>query len=232
MAILGILVVEKNQPGKGENGVLYAFWKRLADISGALILLLVLLPLFLLIMLAIAADSSGNVIFIQYRAGIYGKPFKILKFRTMKIGTPANVATRELRNPAHYITPVGRFLRRTSLDELPQLWNILKGDMSFVGPRPVVLTETDLLELRRRHGADSVRPGITGLAQVRGRDHVDDRRKARYDAFYVQHKSARLDIWILIQTVRCVLSGEGIQEGTGATVPDKELKRHKSRPRI
>ena len=211
---------------------MYAFWKRLADFLGALILLILLLPVLLLIMLAITADSAGKVIFIQYRAGIYGHPFKMLKFRTMKIGTPANVATRALQNPEYYITPVGRFLRRTSLDELPQLWNILKGDMSFIGPRPVVLTETDLLDLRRRHGADSVRPGITGLAQIRGRDFVDDRRKARYDSFYVQHRSLRLDLWIAVETIRCVLSGEGIHEGSPATVTNKTLKRHKSRPRI
>ena len=211
---------------------MYAFWKRFTDFTGALILLVLLLPVFLLIMLAITADSAGTVIFIQYRAGIYGKPFRMLKFRTMKITAPADVATRELHNPDRYITPVGRFLRRTSLDELPQLWNILKGDMSFVGPRPVVLTETRLLELRRQQGADMVRPGITGLAQVRGRDHVDDRHKAKYDAFYAKHKGVKFDLWILLQTVRCVVSGEGIQEGIPLSVPDKTLKRRKSRPRI
>ena len=211
---------------------MYTFWKRLADFFGALILLILLLPVLLLIMLAITADSAGNVIFIQYRAGIYSRPFKMFKFRTMKIGTPANVATRELQNSEYYITPVGRFLRRTSLDELPQLFNILKGDMSFVGPRPVVLTETNLLELRKRQGADYVRPGITGLAQIRGRDHVDDQRKARYDAFYVQHRSIRLDFWIMLQTIRCVLSGEGIQEGSPTTASDRALQQHKSQRRI
>ena len=211
---------------------MYAFWKRFADFTGALILLILLLPVFLLIMLAITADSAGNVIFIQYRAGLYGKPFRMLKFRTMKSTAPADVDTIELRNPERYITQVGRFLRHTSLDELPQLWNILKGDMSFVGPRPVVLTETRLLELRRQRGADTVRPGITGLAQVRGRDHVDDRHKSRYDAFSVNHKGAKFDLWILMQTVRCVVSGEGIQEGSPAAVSDKALKRRKSRPRI
>ena len=108
---------------------------------------------------------------------------------------------------------MGRFLRRTSLDELPQLWNILKGDMSFIGPRPVVLTETELLARRRRLGADLVRPGITGLAQVRGRDTVSIQHKARYDAYYARRMSLGLDGRIVLETLRCVVTGEGIREG-------------------
>ena len=146
--------------------------KRLLDILISLALFLLLLPLFLLIMLAIAVDSPGDIIFMQKRAGLYSRPFTMLKFRSMRAAAPPDVATNDLADAGRYITPVGRFLRRTSLDELPQLWNILKGDMSFIGPRPVVLTETELLARRRRLGADLVRPGITGLAQVRGRDTV------------------------------------------------------------
>ncbi len=205
---------------------MYRVGKRFLDIVVSFLLLVLLFPLFLLIMLAIAADSEGNAIFIQKRAGLYNKPFSMLKFRTMFPDTPADVATHALRDADSRITPVGRFLRRSSLDELPQLWNILKGDMSFIGPRPVVLTETELLKRRRELGADRVRPGITGLAQVKGRDDVPIRHKARYDAFYASHGSARLDGWILLRTVRFVITGDGIREG--APAPHAE-RRHKSR---
>ena len=156
-------------------------------------------------MLAIAVDSPGDIIFMQKRAGLYSRPFTMLKSRSMRAAAPPDVATN--------ITPVGRFLRRTSLDELPQLWNILKGDMSFIGPRPVVLTETELLARRRRLGADLVRPGITGLAQVRGRDTVSIQHKARYDAYYARRMSLGLDGRIVLETLRCVVTGEGIREG-------------------
>lgn len=143
----------------------------------------------------------------------------MLKFRTMYVHAPSNVATNALAGSDKYITPVGRFLRRTSLDEIPQLWNILKGDMSFVGPRPVVLTEKDLLQLRREYGADRVRPGITGLAQIRGRDTLPIRQKAKYDAYYAKHASVWLDIRILKETMRCVLTGDGIREGGQLAMP-------------
>ena len=178
-------------------------------------------------MIAIALDSPGSVIFIQKRAGKYSRPFSIFKFRTMSIAAPPDVATKELAGAHTYITRVGGFLRKTSLDELPQLWNILKGDMSFVGPRPVVLTETELLLLRRRLGADRIRPGITGLAQVRGRDTVTIRHKARYDAYYARHASFRLDMRVIADTVLCVLTADGIQEGDEAIVPSKRRKRQR-----
>lgn len=146
--------------------------KRAADLAGALLLMGILSPLFLLIMLAIAVDSEGGVLFAQSRMGKDGRPFIIFKFRTMYPQAPADTPTGALDDPSRHITPVGRFLRRTSLDELPQLFNILKGDMSFIGPRPVVLAERALIGLRRAKGADRVRPGITGLAQVQGRDEV------------------------------------------------------------
>ena len=187
--------------------------KRGLDILGALALMMVLSPLFLLIMLAIAVDSEGNVLFPQSRMGRNGRPFIIFKFRTMYLQTPTETPTGALSDPERFITPVGRFLRRTSLDELPQLFNILKGDMSFIGPRPVVLAERQLLSLRRDKGADSVRPGITGLAQVRGRDEVSIRAKAGYDAFYARRMSPALDAWIFWRTFRCVFTGEGIREG-------------------
>ena len=187
--------------------------KRLLDILISLALFLLLLPLFLLIMLAIAVDSPGDIIFMQKRAGLYSRPFTMLKFRSMRAAAPPDVATNDLADAGRYITPVGRFLRRTSLDELPQLWNILTGDMSFIGPRPVVLTETELLARRRRLGADLVRPGLTGLAQVRGRDTVSIQHKARYDAYYARRMSLGLDGRIVLETLRCVVTGEGIREG-------------------
>ena len=175
--------------------------------------LLVLSPLLLLLCLAIKLDSPGPVFFKQKRVGIHKSYFNILKFRTMRIDTPHDMPTHLLHDPEQYITRVGRFLRKTSLDELPQLWNILKGDMSFIGPRPVVLTETELLARRRRLGADLVRPGITGLAQVRGRDTVSIQHKARYDAYYARRMSLGLDGRIVLETLRCVVT-----DGAGDSV--------------
>ena len=194
------------------------FWKRFFDIFASALLLVVLSPLFLVIMLAISADSAGGVIFKQKRAGLYSRPFTLYKFRTMYRSAPRDVATAELMEADRYITPVGRFLRQTSLDELPQLWNVLKGDMSFVGPRPVVLTEQTLLDLRAQWEADRVRPGITGLAQLKGRDELPIYRKALYDRYYARHLSFRLDWRILRYTVRYVLKREGIREGSSRAV--------------
>ncbi len=194
------------------------FWKRFFDIFASALLLVVLSPLFLVIMLAISADSAGGVIFKQKRAGLYSRPFTLYKFRTMYRSAPRDVATAELMEADRYITPVGRFLRQTSLDELPQLWNVLKGDLSFVGPRPVVLTEQTLLDLRAQWEADRVRPGITGLAQIKGRDELPIYRKALYDRYYARHLSFRLDWRILRYTVRYVLKREGIREGSSRAV--------------
>ena len=193
-------------------------WKRFFDIFASALLLVVLSPLFLVIMLAISADSAGGVIFKQKRAGLYSRPFTLYKFRTMYRSAPRDVATAELMEADRYITPVGGFLRQTSLDELPQLWNVLKGDMSFVGPRPVVLTEQTLLDLRAQWEADRVRPGITGLAQIKGRDELPIYRKALYDRYYARHLSFRLDWRILRYTVRYVLKREGIREGSSRAV--------------
>ena len=212
------------------------FWKRFFDIFASALLLVVLSPLFLVIMLAISADSAGGVIFKQKRAGLYSRPFTLYKFRTMYRSAPRDVATAELMEADRYITPVGRFLRQTSrdhddrktkfgalirkcsIDELPQLFNVLKGDMSFVGPRPVVLTEQTLLDLRAQWEADRVRPGITGLAQIKGRDELPIYRKALYDRYYARHLSFRLDWRILRYTVRYVLKREGIREGSSRAV--------------
>lgn len=210
----------------------YKTVKRGADLIGALLLMGLLSPLFLLIMLVIAVDSEGGVLFAQSRMGKDGRPFIIFKFRTMYPQAPADTPTAALDDPHRHITPVGRFLRRTSLDELPQLFNILKGDMSFIGPRPVVLAEQTLISLRRKKGADRVRPGITGLAQVRGRDEVPARRKAGYDAYYARHMGPGLDTWIFLRTFRCVFTGEGMREGAAPRPARKweEPVRRRTRP--
>lgn len=204
------------------------FCKRFFDIFASALLLLVLSPLFLLIMLAISADSAGGVIFKQKRAGLYTKPFILYKFRTMHRQAPQNVATAELVGADRYITPVGRFLRQTSLDELPQLWNVLKGDMSFVGPRPVVLTETDLITLRGRNGANLVRPGITGLAQISGRDNVTIAQKAWLDGEYAAKCSVGMDLKILFKSVGYVLGSKGICEGANPRISSCKEKTERS----
>ena len=154
------------------------------------------------------------------------KPFKIFKFRTMLASAPADVATRKLESDK-YISKIGSFLRRYSIDELPQLLNILIGHMSLVGPRPVVLTEADLLELRTRNGACSVRPGLTGLAQTSGRDKLGIYEKAKMDAFYANNLSLSLDLRILIASVGYVLNSRDIQEGS-SSLSVKKYKKERS----
>ncbi len=193
---------------------MYTGLKRLLDIALSLLLLIALSPILVIIALVIRMDSDGPAIFRQLRSGQGGRLFVIYKFRTMMIEAPANTATAQLQHPQRYITPVGRFLRQTSLDELPQLWNVLKGDMSFVGPRPVIPAEAYLIGLRRRLGADTVRPGITGLAQIRGRDNLPPQIKAQYDAEYALNCTFLLDCYIFFSTLRYVLRREGIHEGS------------------
>ncbi len=192
---------------------MYAAVKRIIDIGLSLLLLIVLCPVFFIIAMVIHADSDGPIIFRQIRAGRCGRPFVIYKFRTMYTEAPRNIATAQLMASTRYITGVGRFLRQTSLDELPQLLNVLKGDMSFVGPRPVIPNERYLLALRHRYGADTVRPGITGLAQIRGRDELKPKLKALYDAEYAANLTFLLDVYIFCSTLRCVVLREGIREG-------------------
>lgn len=190
--------------GKG-----YLFIKRMADIViSALTLLILAIPL-LIIALLVRLDSEGPVLFKQERMGRFGETFTILKFRTMKIDAPPEMASCEFTDADQYITKIGAFLRRTSIDELPQLFNIIKGDMSLVGYRPVCLSEQSLNEMRRELGVFALRPGITGLAQVSGRDNVHGEKKAQLDAQYVSRCSAKLDIWCVLKTINTVISGEG-----------------------
>lgn len=173
--------------------------------------------LYLVLILAIKLDSPGPVLFKQTRIGIHKKHFEIYKFRTMRIDTPHDMPTHMLRNPEQYITRVGRFLRKTSLDEIPQLFNILVGDMAIVGPRPALWNQFDLIEERDKYGANDVRPGLTGWAQINGRDELEIEEKARLDGYYVENLSFGLDVKCFLGTVKSVLNREGVVEGgTGA----------------
>jgi len=198
---------------RGGDHAPYRYGKRLLDLLlSGLLLCFLWLPM-LIIGALIRLDSRGGAIFRQLRVGREGKVFVCYKFRTMYTDAPADLATSEFEDAHRYITPVGRILRRTSLDELPQLWNVWKGDMSLVGPRPLIPRETDIHEWRRRCGVYAVRPGMTGLAQVRGRDRLPDPEKARWDARYVRSMSLWGDLSILWQTALRVCSGEGIRMG-------------------
>ena len=187
--------------------------KRILDVTGAFVLLIALLPFWALISLVIKLDSKGPVLFKQKRLGLNEVPFQIYKFRTMRTDAPSEMATNQLYQSGRYITRVGVYLRTLSLDELPQLYNILKGDMSFVGFRPCLWNEFELDEERRKTGAYAVRPGITGLAQIRGRDELDPREKALYDGVYAKNVGFDYDLRILTKTLFAVFNKEGYHEG-------------------
>ena len=189
---------------------LYSISKRTMDIVSSLVGLILLSPLFLLVAILIKLDSKGPIIFKQIRIGKNSKPFYISKFRSMKIDAP-NLSTEEFINASDFTTKVGKFIRKTSIDELPQLVNILKGDMSIVGPRPVIEREVRLLEIRKECNVDSILPGITGLAQINGRDNIDDYEKVKYDFEYLSKRNLVLDIKIIINTVLKVAKSEGIK---------------------
>lgn len=193
---------------------MYSIIKRLGDIFLSLIGVIILCPLFIIIAIAIKLDSEGTVIFKQKRFGRYKKSFYVLKFRTMKVESPKYVATRDLHNSEQWITKVGSFLRKTSLDELPQLCNILVGNMSIVGPRPVAISELDVIEAREQYGANDILPGLTGWAQINGRDNLSTDVKARLDGYYVQHRSLTMDIKCIVRTIPYVLKRKGIVEGS------------------
>ena len=192
----------------------FLFFKRLFDIAAASVLLVLLFPLLLVVTLVATYDTQGSPFFIQTRMGRGGKTFRMIKFRTMSKSAPENVATYALKNANSFISPIGHVLRKFSLDELPQLWNVLKGEMSFIGPRPVVLSEEELLAMRSLHGADEVRPGITGFAQVRGRDNLPITQKAFLDGYYARHATLLMDIKIVWRTIRYVLRAEGVVDSS------------------
>lgn len=187
-------------------------FKRLFDIIASFSALVILSPLFAVICVINLFTPDTSVFFSHERRGRGGKPFRIYKFQTMKNNTP-NCATGELENPEQYITKVGRILRKTSLDELPQLWNILKGDMSFVGPRPLISSEIRAHRVRLEYGVYAYRPGLTGLAQIMGRDSISLMKKMKYDKEYCDNWSLKLDLQILWQSVSVVFKQEGFHEG-------------------
>lgn len=196
--------------------------KRILGIIVSLAGIICLSWLFLLIAIVVKLDSRGPVFFRQKRIGIHKSEFYILKFRTMRIDTPDNVPTHLLSNPDCFITPIGKFLRKTSLDELPQLFNILKGEMAVIGPRPALWNQYDLLEERDKYGANDVCPGLTGWAQIHGRDELEIENKAALDGFYTKNLSFKLDVQCFFKTIKSVLVREGVVEGgTGMLKAEK-----------
>ena len=189
------------------------FFKRVLDILLSFMAISVLLVPMLVIALVIKLDSKGPVIFKQKRVGKGKKTFYILKFRTMRIDTPHDAPTHQLSDPQKWITKVGRFLRKTSLDELPQIFNIFTGQMSIIGPRPALWNQFDLIEERDKYGANDVRPGLTGWAQINGRDELEIPVKAKLDGEYIQKLSFFFDIKCLFGTVFSVLRKDGVVEG-------------------
>ncbi|MCQ2519099.1 MAG: sugar transferase [Lachnospiraceae bacterium] len=202
---------------------MYVRIKDILDRMLALIGLIVLSPIFLILVLAVKIDSRGPVFFSQKRIGINKSYFKLLKFRSMRIDTPKDTPTHLLANPEQYITKVGRFLRKSSLDELPQIINILKGDMAIVGPRPALWNQDDLIAERDKYGANNIKPGLTGWAQINGRDELEIPVKAAFDGEYVKKMGPLMDIRCIFGTFISVFRGDGVVEGgTGALKESKE----------
>lgn len=189
------------------------FFKRLLDIILSGVGIMVLLLPMLILALAIKIDSKGPVLFKQKRVGKNKKHFMILKFRTMRTDTPHDAPTHELSDPKKWITKVGGFLRKTSLDELPQLFNIFAGHMSVIGPRPALWNQFDLIEERDKYGANDVRPGLTGWAQINGRDELEIDVKAKLDGEYIEKMSFGFDVKCFFGTIKSVLKSDGVVEG-------------------
>lgn len=201
------------------------FGKRLLDIVLSGCILICLSPVYLLIALAVVLDDPGPVFFRQKRVGIHKSHFYILKFRTMKVSTPKDTPTHLLDNPQQYITRVGRVLRKTSMDELPQIFQILTGKMSFVGPRPALWNQFDLIEERDKYGANDCVPGLTGWAQINGRDELPIDVKARFDGEYARKQSFLFDCRCFFGTFLAVLRHDGVVEGgTGQLEKEKSGK--------
>lgn len=187
--------------------------KRVIDILLSFIGLLVLSPIYLILIIAIKLDSKGPVLFKQKRVGKGKTYFNMLKFRTMRIDTPKDMPTHMLENPEMYITRVGKLLRKTSLDELPQIWNIFVGQMSIIGPRPALWNQEDLIAERDKYGANDIKPGLTGWAQINGRDELPIDIKAKLDGEYVKNLSLIMDVKCFFLTIISVLKSDGIVEG-------------------
>ena len=200
----------------------YMIIKRIFDFGMSLGACIVLSPVLLILCVVIKADSRGPILFKQKRVGIHKTYFTIYKFRTMWIDTPKDIPTHMLGNPDQYITKAGHFLRKFALDELPQFFNILKGDMSFVGPRPALWNQDDLVAERERYGANDVLPGLTGWAQINGRDELEIPLKAKLDGEYIEKMSFMFDVKCFLGTISAVLHAKGFMEGgTGKMKKDK-----------
>ena len=195
--------------------------KRVIGLLMAAIIIVCISPILLLIAVAIKCESRGPVLFKQKRVGLHKNLFEIYKFRSMRTDTPKDMATHLLQNPESYITKVGKFLRRTSLDELPQLFNIIKGDMAWVGPRPALWNQYDLIEERDKYGANDVMPGLTGWAQINGRDELEIPVKARLDGEYVKKCSFLFDMRCFFGTFLSVLRQDGVVEGGTGSIRKK-----------
>lgn len=207
--------LSKNQELLGEIKMnrKYLYVKRAADIILSLTGLIILAPILFFISVAVKLESKGPILFRQKRVGMHKTYFEILKFRTMCTEAPRDCPTHMLHNPETYITKVGAFLRKYSLDELPQLWNILIGDMSIIGPRPALWNQENLILERERYKANDIRPGLTGWAQIHGRDELDIYEKAELDGIYIKKMGLKIDVSCFIKTVFYVLGKKGIREG-------------------
>jgi O-antigen biosynthesis protein WbqP len=204
--------------------LVYLKIKRIIDIALSFLALIILSPVFLVLIIAIKVDSKGPVLFKQKRVGIYKSHFNIIKFRTMRIDTPKDTPTHLLENPDQWITKVGKFLRKTSLDELPQIWNIFVGQMSIIGPRPALWNQYNLIEERDKYSANDIRPGLSGWAQINGRDELPIDIKASLDGEYVEKISFKMDVKCFFGTIMSVLKHDGVVEGgTGEMHRKKEI---------
>lgn len=198
---------------RGSVGHMYQVSKRIIDVVLSGIALIVLSPVFLILSLLIKFESEGPILFKQKRVGLNKTHFNIFKFRTMRIDTPKDSPTHLLENPDQYITKIGKFLRKSSLDELPQILNIFCGEMSIIGPRPALWNQYDLMEERDKYGANDVRPGLTGWAQINGRDELPIDVKAKLDGEYVEKMSLWMDTRCFFLTIFSVLKSDGVVEG-------------------
>src|SRR5690554_5262164 len=204
--------------------MIFKLFKRIMDTLLSFIGLIVLSPLFILIIILIKIDSKGPILFKQKRVGKNKKHFYIYKFRTMRIDTPKDMPTHMLENPEQWITKMGKFLRKTSLDEIPQIINILKGNMSIIGPRPALWNQFDLIEARDQYGANDLYPGLTGYAQIHGRDAITIKEKAQQDGYYVKNMCLMLDIKIFFGTIVKIFRSEGVVEGGTGTLEKQKQK--------
>lgn len=204
---------------------IYMFIKRGIDILLSLMGIIVLLPFMIIFAIIIKCESKGPILFKQRRVGKNKKEFTIYKFRTMRSDTPKDMPTHMLKNAESYITKFGGFMRKTSIDELPQIFNILKGDMSIIGPRPALYNQTDLIAERDKYHANDVRPGLTGWAQVNGRDELEIPVKAKFDGEYIEKISFMFDVKVFFKTIINVFKSEGVVEGEQKKEEKENIKK-------